>query len=304
MNIYDVAVIGAGPAGSRAAGKLSGLGHDVVVLEKKEKLDAPVCCTGIIGQECVELFGFENRVIYRQASAATVFSPSGKNLRVWRQKPQAGIVNRPLLNLALAENAMSAGAEYRLNTKAIDIETLPDRVLVSLQSADRNIEIVETRSVIVAEGFGSKLAGKLTGCGMGDFVMGVQAEVEPAALDEVEVYFGNKTAPGFFAWLVPTLPGRALAGLMSRKNPGEYLRRFLFYLAEKKKICSPDVKLRYGGVPLEPPKRTIGERGLVIGGAAGQTKPLTGGGVYFGLVCADIAADCLHRALESDTLYY
>jgi flavin-dependent dehydrogenase len=53
---------------------------------------------------------------------------------------------------------------------------------------------------------------------------------------------------------------------------------------------------------LKPLSRTYADRILVVGSAAGQAKPITGGGVYYGLLCADIAADCLHRALESDNL--
>ena len=68
------------------------------------------------------------------------------------------------------------------------------------------------------------------------------------------------------------------------------------------RIASAEVELRYGGVPLKPLTRSYSQRLLVVGSAAGQVKPTTGGGIYYGLLCADIAADSLHRALESDTL--
>ena len=40
----------------------------------------------------------------------------------------------------------------------------------------------------------------------------------------------------------------------------------------------------------------------MVGDAAGQVKPTTGGGIYYGLLCADIAANNLHRALDADDL--
>ena len=40
----------------------------------------------------------------------------------------------------------------------------------------------------------------------------------------------------------------------------------------------------------------------MVGDAAGQVKPTTGGGVYFGLLSAGIAVDTLHRGLTNDTL--
>jgi flavin-dependent dehydrogenase len=56
------------------------------------------------------------------------------------------------------------------------------------------------------------------------------------------------------------------------------------------------------GISLKPPSKTYGQRLLVVGTAAGQVKPTTGGGIYYGLLCADIAADHLHRALIADDL--
>ncbi|MBC8476768.1 MAG: hypothetical protein H8D49_00340 [Dehalococcoidia bacterium] len=48
--------------------------------------------------------------------------------------------------------------------------------------------------------------------------------------------------------------------------------------------------------------KTYGDRLLVVGTAAGQVKPITGGGIYYGLLCANIAAEHLHRALSADNL--
>jgi flavin-dependent dehydrogenase len=89
--------------------------------------------------------------------------------------------------------------------------------------------------------------------------------------------------------------------LARRDNPF-YLRKLLASLAADGKIVSSYVKLTYGGVPLKPLPHTRGDNLLVVGTAAGQVKPITGGGIYFGLICADIAANTLKRALETDNL--
>jgi len=136
----------------------------------------------------------------------------------------------------------------------------------------------------------------------GDFVLGAQAEVEVKECEEVELYFGKEIAPGFFAWLVPTSPGKSLAGLLSRSNPDLHLRNFLSSLTAQGKITSPAVRISYGGIPLTPLPRTCGERVLAVGDAAGQVKPTTGGGIYYGLLCAEIAANTIHEAIASDDL--
>ncbi len=76
--MLDVIVVGAGPGGSQVACKLAGLGYETVVLEQKERLGERVCCTGIIGQECVSSFAVDDNVILRWVNSAKLFSPSGK----------------------------------------------------------------------------------------------------------------------------------------------------------------------------------------------------------------------------------
>ncbi|MFH1016190.1 MAG: hypothetical protein V1771_04250, partial [Chloroflexota bacterium] len=134
-----------------------------------------------------------------------------------------------------------------------------------------------------------------------DFTAGAQAEVESKS-SEVEVYFGREVAPGFFAWLVPTSPGKARAGLLSRENPTPYLKKLLASLAAEGKIASADVEISHGAVPLKPLPRTYADRLVVIGDAAGHVKPTTGGGIYYGLLGADIAAQTLRKALQSNDL--
>ena len=184
--------------------------------------------------------------------------------------------------------------------KAIEVRN--DRVSLEIERFEEQSSSIEAKVVVIATGFGSKLVEE-TGFGRAeDFVMGVQAEVTADGIDMVEVYLGEEVAPGFFAWLVPTSPGRALVGLLSRKNPADYLRRLMLSLASQGKIASPEADFSYGGIPLKTPARTCTDRVIAVGAAAGQVKPTTGGGVYYGLLCADIAAENLHRALENDTL--
>jgi len=89
---------------------------------------------------------------------------------------------------------------------------------------------------------------------------------------------------------------------MSRKNPELYLRKWLSHLVARGKIASAEAEPSYGGIPLKPLPRTYGERLLVIGDAAGQVKPTSGGGIYYGLLGADIAARTLHQALADGDL--
>jgi flavin-dependent dehydrogenase len=94
----------------------------------------------------------------------------------------------------------------------------------------------------------------------------------------------------------------ARIGLMSRQNAGPLLRKWLARLAAQGSITSAEASLSYGGIPLRPLARTYGERLVVVGDAAGQVKPTSGGGIFYGLLSAEIAAATLHPALADDDL--
>lgn len=300
MNLYDIAVIGGGPVGSRVATKLAGAGHQVVVLEQKERPGERVCCTGIVSQECVRAFAIEDDLILREVTSATLFSPSGKTLRLERPDIRACILDRIAFDNALARHAQNKGAEYVFSSLARNLEVGSDRVKIETLKRGEERTYFGARAVVIATGFNSRLVEELKLGSINHFFAGAQAEVETVSSDEMEVYFGEEIAPGFFAWLVPTSPSRARVGLLSHHRPGHYLEKLLLSLAAQGKIASAKAELSYGRVPVKPLARTYSERLLIVGTAAGQVKPTTGGGIYYGLLCADIAASTLNQALASN----
>ncbi|MDP6647524.1 MAG: NAD(P)/FAD-dependent oxidoreductase [Dehalococcoidales bacterium] len=301
--MYDVAVIGGGPIGSQVAFRLAVLGYEVVVVERKTETGGPVCCTGIVSRECVSSLALDRDVVFRQANGARLLSPSGRVLRLWRPEPQVSVVDRTAFNVALANRAQGQGVEYRLNSSVVDVHFSDNGVSLEFGIQGNGMKYLQARAVVIAAGAASTGLAVTLGLGKaGDFVMGAQAEVEMMGVDEVEVYFGGEIAPGFFAWLVPISSQKALVGLLSRRKPEVYLRRLLSRLLAQGKIVSTKVEMTLGGIPLQSLARTYDERLVVVGSAAGQVKPTTGGGIYYGLLCADIAANHLNRALKSDNL--
>jgi digeranylgeranylglycerophospholipid reductase len=300
--LLDSLIIGGGPIGSRTAYKLAAMGYKTAVLEKRDGIGQKPCCTGIVSQECIAKFAIPSNVIHRLANGAKIFSPSGEFLRVSSSKPQAGILNRPDFDRSMAEKAQSQGVEYYLNCRAEHLSILPDRVKVETLTGGQSCYL-EAKSIVLAVGFSSPLIKELGFGRVSYFVGGAQTEVRNNVVDEVEVYFDQEVAPGFFAWLVPKSPGCCLAGLLTRHSPGERLRNWISHLGAQGRVNSEKgFQIRYGGIPLRPLPRSYGDRILVVGDAAGQVKPTTGGGIYFGLLCADIAADTLAEAFRSGDL--
>ena len=138
--MYDVIIVGGGPIGSYTAGRLAEKGHSVLVLEKKQQAGEAVCCTGIVGIECVSTFNIEDRLILRKVNSASLFPPSGKPLFIQRQEPQACILDRVAFDIAMAEHAQAVGAEYSVNSRATDISVTKEGVTVNVSGRGKNTE--------------------------------------------------------------------------------------------------------------------------------------------------------------------
>jgi len=298
---YDVIIIGAGPAGSYIAYELASSGYDVAVFEEKSAPGLNACCTGIISTECFQSLGLSTDGILTRINSAKFLSPSGRCLRLQTENNLAYVVNRLLLDKAITSKAQSRGAQYFFSSPVIDIIRGRSNIQVeTLCSGAR--EIFNARVVVLANGFKLKMPRKL---GLGEiknFLVGAQAEIEAKNIDELEVYFSQEIAPGAFAWLVPTSVDKAYVGLLATSQAKLHLQKFLDNLFYQGKITSREAKIEQKAVPLGTLTRSYGDRILVIGDAAGQVKPTTGGGIYFGHISAKIAAGVLDRALRQDNL--
>jgi len=298
--LYDALVIGGGPVGSYVAKGLALKGHRVGVLEKKPEGIRDICCTGLISKNCYETYLSDTNLIIRQAKSAKVYSPSGKILGLNHQKDQAVLIERAKLDSVMAIEAQKHGAEYFYNRNVKNVLKLNDRMRVEYQNGVYS-DFTDARVVVYAGGFNS-LQNKIKPKKQPNFTIGAQIEVYHQNIEEIEIHIGKHIAPGFFGWLVPIDDKKALVGLMAGHNPDKYLKDFLALLAERGKITINGSVPTYRGITLEPPAKTHSDRFVVVGDAAGHVKPLTGGGIFFGLLCADIAIQNIDEALVQNDL--
>jgi len=295
--LQDVIVVGAGPAGNNTALSLASMGYGVTVIDSRENIGDKLC-TGLVGEECFRRYPIDPKLVHRELNSASVFAPSGEVVRFETPYPVARVVDRVAYVASFADRAREAGAEYLLGHRVLSLEQRKDRVSVVTDDGTK-----EARTLVLAAGFGSQLNRQL---GLGepsDYVVGVQALVKTEGVDEVEVYLGRDIAPGFFAWLVPTQPGYALAGLLVRKNAPERFARFVSSRQAEGKITGSMDKPVCWGIPLRPLRKTYSDRVLVVGDAAGQVKPTTGGGIFYSLLASEVASGALNLALNEDRLF-
>jgi len=294
--LEDVIVVGAGPAGNNAALSLASRGYGVTVIDSRENIGDKLC-TGLVGEECFRRFPIDPALVYREINSARVVAPSSEGLRFETPHPVARVVNRVGYVSSFADRARDAGARYLLGRRVLRVVQRKDRVSVVTDDGT-----LEARALVLAAGFGTQLNRQLGLGEASDYVVGIQALVETGGLDEVEVYLGRNVAPGFFAWLVPTQPGYALAGLLVRKNALERFARFISAREADGRIRELVSKVTCWGIPLRPLRKTYTDRVLVVGDAAGQVKPTTGGGIFYSLLASEIASGALDQALRDDEL--
>lgn len=302
----DIIVVGGGPCGSYAAYTAAKHDAEVTVCEEHPEVGVPKHCAGHLNISSMKRLGIQvpQDVIENTIKGAVFISPSGKQFVLRCRSPVTYVVNRELFDKHLAELAKKAGADYRYNSRVKSLVLDSGSVKgVTLKGEEK----LKANVVIDAEGCSSKLLKQtgLKGLERGMIARGIQAEVdgfEDVDEDMVQVYFGRKVAPGFFAWIIPRKDGTAKVGLATRTgNPKDYLRRFM----EQHPVASTKLKksrptyTSVHPIPMEGPlPKTVSGGFFAVGDAASQVKPTTGGGVIFGLTCAQIAAEVAYEAVE------
>jgi len=299
----DVLVVGAGPAGSTAAFRLARSGYSVRVVEEHPKVGYPVQCAGLVSQRVLDLAG-STSFVRRSVRGASVFGPSLESISFRAESPRAFVIDRAGLDIFLADRAAKAGAEIRTSTRFDAVESVQgDRSLVHLRGPEGSMESVRARLVIGADGVASAVARAFRLRRPVEVLPAFEAEFpeSPGDADTVEVYLGRSFAPGLFGWWIPDGSGGARVGVAADADgtPARtYFDHLLDYLTRRfgRRLVSPTAYL-VSGIPIGTLPRTHARGVVLVGDAAAQVKPLSGGGIFTGMRCAEIAADVVAGAL-------
>ena len=303
--MHDVIVVGGGPGGLYTATLLARSGFDVVVVEEHAAAGQPVHCTGVLAAEAFAEFGLSRASILNPLSTARFFSPSGLSISYTTPTTEALVVDRAVFDQNLFDMASAAGARVILDARVSTIDVGTHGVTVSTRAGR-----FDARACVLACGANYSLHRRL-GLGMpAAYLRSAQLELKAERRGDVEVHFGNDVAPEGFAWIVPVERAQesyARVGLMCENDAAGFFRRFVKNNQEAWGLTVPletatDIAPRQKMLPLAPIERTYADRVLAVGDAAGLVKSTTGGGIYYSLVSASIAAEVLGTSLRRDRL--
>jgi len=293
---FDIVIIGGGPSGATAARVAAEKGAKVFLAEESIPHKKKVQCTGLISLRALEESGVKGDFILREIRGAFIYTPGGIRLNLDGKDIKAVVIDRIRFDQELLKKAQCAGVEVRTGCSAIGLE----EKRIKIKENDKE-KIVEAGVIIGADGPKSKIAKWVHLPGPKKLLPAVQAIVpyKPEREDFVEVYLGRHVAPDFFAWCVPASDGFARVGLAT--DNGNNLRFLLGSLLENRfrHRSNNDLKMGMGIIPIGASEKTFTEHVLLVGDAAGQVKPTSGGGIYTGITCAriagEVAADCVLR---------
>ncbi len=309
--MYDVVVVGAGPAGSLTARTLAEKGAKVLLAEKRPEIGVPVRCGEATGIAGLEQLGVKvgKKAVRNKTRGAVIYSPNKTRVEFLSEKPIGYVLDRRLFDKALARQAAEAGAEVTVDTAATAIlrRNGEGEVIGVEVSRGGEREVVECSCVVGADGVESRVgrwAGLTTRSPVREMTSCVEYEMVGVDIDSpdvMEFYFGSEIAPGGYAWVFPKGGDTVNVGLGVRGGEGSaisYLREFVRGMEGLRK--GRVTRLVSGGVPVQGPiEKSVAQGIVLVGDAARQIDPLTGGGLYNAMHCGVIAGEAVARAVEA-----
>lgn len=300
---FDAVIVGAGPVGSTIAYYLSKNGLDVAIADKKKQIGYPLQCAGILSNHIFDVNELPDEVILNSVKGAFLHT---KNhiLNVKKDESVAYVIDRIAYDEFLLNRAVDNGATF-INQKVIDVDGEMGVTYLS------NSQEIKSKVIIGCDGYNSLLS-KSIGNKLDNFLasqMLVKIDDEDMQSfrnskenvdDYVDTYLLDDILPGFL-WIIPLGENNYRVGFFSNQNhkiQNEILRNFLdanfeYELIEKYK----------GFIPIFDDKNKLVEnRLLLIGDAASQVKPTSGGGLLIAFDACRMACKHIIGAIDSDDI--
>jgi geranylgeranyl reductase family protein len=299
--VWDVAVIGSGPAGTAAALAAAAAGRRVLLLERASIPRYKTCGGGLIG---ASLAALPPGMVppSRQEIRDVTFSLHGRLARTWRAAaPLLTLVNRDEFDAALVRAAVQAGVTVRDRVAVTRLSE--DAGLVSLMTADG--PTVRARAVVGADGSAGR-AGHYVGVQLAQVDLGLELEL-PVPAEQAGRWAGRLLVdwgrmPGSYGWVFPK--GETLSvGVIAARGHGEatraHLQEFLVRLGLEHvpPVVSSGhlTRCRTDASPLSR------GRVLVAGDAAGLLDPWLREGISFALRSGTLAGAAAATAAGAAT---
>ncbi len=312
--LFDVAVLGAGPAGASAALLLARKGHSVVLIER-QKLPRTVPCSGWLNVRAAELLD-EWGVKFKSLKDATFTDVTLFNADLTKsakpkfEGPVGYLVDRSAFDNALTDAAVAAGATLMQPHEAGDLRLLESQVAIQLVGDKK----VSSRLLVMAAGRGSPLIQRLGLTARTSETPICSAPVEAAlptktkvASPRVAVILGLDGAASFAFCCVNAERASLCVNWFGDTTAAVSSLVKLCKIAADQGIVPVDLSSKAASVrPIMSPAAAaldmdthVAKHALLVGDAGGFVSAASNEGVFPAMWSARIAADVIDRALQS-----
>lgn len=308
---YDVIVVGSGPSGSVTARFAAENGSKVLIIERRAEIGVPVLCGEGVSRKIDEWDMLDgDRWIAGRMDGARIYSPDKTMVKL--SANMAGnetgyVIYREIFDQELAKRAVKSGVEIMMNTEAIGLIKNGDKIKgIKVKHFDKEFDI-ECDVIVGADGVESRVgkwAGIDTTLKPNDLETCCQYTLTNCDVKDAycDFYLGSKIAPGGYIWIFPKSEDVANVGIgiLASKSEAGMAKQLLDEFIENEDRLKNAQPIRFlaGAVPVSNPIETVRDNVILVGDAARQVDPITGGGLTHCLEIGKIAGQVIGKAVK------
>ena len=279
---YDVIIAGGSVSGLLAGREIAAKGLSVAILEEDAEIGTPEHCGGLVSINGIQNLGIipSSNAIENKIKYARIFSDS-KIFELNAEEQKVIVLDRRVFDKQIAFQTQRLGGDIRVRCSMRSISQKNDsgnddddhhHYYYDVRTSEGNLKC---NYFVDARGATSILQRNREGV-----LQSAQYEVYASWIerDTIEVKFDSQRYPGFFAWIIPTGRGKAKVGVAGKSiNAANALKSYMDSKGQSYSV----IRKVYAPIWVRGPLETfVFGRTLIIGDAAGQTKPTTAGGIY------------------------
>jgi flavin-dependent dehydrogenase len=269
--MYDIAIIGGGVAGLYLANLIEK--KNVLLIEEHEKL-GPKRCSGIVSERINKLLDFPKYLIEKKLDSA-ILKCGDTSVEIK--------IDSLVLNKEGFENYLLKKAKRNVN---VIFERVTDIIEGSGALIKTKKNIYRSKYIVGCDGPNSIVRKIFVGKEPKKFYFGKFCYSKERPSNYHEIFFDSKYSD-LFSWITPKR-NFVEYGLICEKNLN---KNYNLFINDKK----PEIiEESFGVIPVGILNCSF-SKGVLIGNAAAQTKPLTGGGIIYSMVASRIAAEELNK---------